>query len=154
VLSLVKVENISPGHARKVQSATPAKPKRDASHHLLINNFGINNLAINKRITVRHLLLATLLILAGCDTREPVASAWQKPASVTLGCEDYQQIALASGILYNNVWNKHADTTGTGTQCLESREVDGVMEYGWSWNWPRGKRVIYGYPQIKTGSSP
>lgn len=103
---------------------------------------------------MKRLLFAALLILAACDTNDPAASAWQKPASVTLGCEDYQQITLAQGILYNNVWNKHADTTGTGTQCLESREIDGAMEYGWSWDWPRGKRVIYGYPQIKTGTSP
>lgn len=72
----------------------------------------------------------------------------------TLGCGDYLAIPTANGILFNNVWNKHAAGTDKWTQCLEQRTVNGTVQYGWSWNWPRGRQVIYAYPQIKLGASP
>jgi hypothetical protein len=34
-----------------------------------------------------------------------------------------------------------------------SRKGDSTI-YGWSWSWPNVKRAVYGYPQIKVGSSP
>mgnify|MGYP003858928277 CR=1 FL=1 len=89
-----------------------------------------------------------VIILSACSSKTP------EPPSTVLGCEDYQSIAVETGILYNNVWNKHADKSGNGIQCLKSREVNGIIQHGWSWSWPKGKRVVYGYPQIKTGSSP
>lgn len=95
-----------------------------------------------------------MLFLLSCSNDDPELSGWIKPVSETLGCDDYQSITVESGILYNNVWNKHADKGGKGVQCLESREVDGVIQYGWSWSWPSGQRVVYAYPQIKAGYSP
>lgn len=95
-----------------------------------------------------------LLALVACDNNAPQPPSFVKSASSTLGCDDYQSIPIEAGILYNNVWNKHADSTGKGVQCLESKEIDDSIHYGWSWSWPGNKQVIYGYPQIKIGASP
>jgi hypothetical protein len=103
---------------------------------------------------MKNRLWIAALALVGCQGEVHHDSPWIKPESVTLGCEDYQSISVDSGTLYNNVWNKHADTSGKGLQCLESKTVEGEIWYGWSWSWPEGKRVIYGYPQIKRGISP
>lgn len=102
---------------------------------------------------MKILILLAVLTLASCRS-DSTQTPWVKPESTPLGCEDYQSIPVAAGVLYNNVWNKHADTKGTGVQCLESRTVDGALQYGWSWSWPGGRRVIYAYPQIKRGASP
>lgn len=99
-------------------------------------------------------MFVAVLALASCRSESAAPSTWVKPESTVLGCDDYQSIEVKPGVLYNNVWNKHADDSGAGVQCLESRTVDGSVQYGWSWSWPEGKRVIYAYPQIKRGSSP
>jgi len=99
-------------------------------------------------------MFIAVLALASCRSESTAPSSWIKPESTVLGCEDYQSLEVKPGVLYNNVWNKHADESGDGVQCLESRIVDGVIQYGWSWSWPEGKRVIYAYPQIKRGASP
>lgn len=103
---------------------------------------------------MRKLMLVAVLALTSCERNDPKSSPWVKPESTILGCEDYQSITIESGVLYNNVWNKHSDDSGNGVQCLESREVNGAIQYGWSWSWPEGKKIIYAYPQIKVGSSP
>lgn len=86
------------------------------------------------------------------ETIEPVK--WVKTNSITISCEEYFSQKSKSGILNNNVWNKHAAEEDEWTQCIEKREVNDTTQYGWSWTWPRGRRVIYSYPQIKIGSSP
>ncbi len=103
---------------------------------------------------VRALILIAVFALASCGRNDSKPSSWVKPESTVLGCEDYQSIAIEYGVLYNNVWNQQADDGGNAVQCLESREVDGVVQYGWSWSWPQGKQVIYAYPQVKVGTSP
>lgn len=103
---------------------------------------------------MRVLIFAAVLVLSSCGRSAPEPSRWTKPDSIVVGCEDYQSFETKYGVLYNNVWNKHADESGDGVQCIESRGVGGSIQYGWSWSWPEGKRVIYAYPQIKVGSSP
>lgn len=71
-----------------------------------------------------------------------------------LGCGDYLAKPTANGILYNNVWNKLAAEDNEWTQCLKQRTVNDTVQHGWSWEWPRGRQVIYAYPQIKLGASP
>ncbi len=103
---------------------------------------------------MRISLTIVLLTLMACNGGQSKAPGWVKPPSTVLGCDDYRSITIENAVLYNNVWNKHADQSGTGTQCLETREINGTRQYGWSWSWPAGKRTVYGYPQIKAGSSP
>ncbi|MBQ4820279.1 hypothetical protein [Aquimarina sp. MMG016] len=85
--------------------------------------------------------------------------------STTLGCEDYFSKVTYTGVLVNNVWNKHAAKDFPWSQCLEKKIVNNKVQYGWSWQWPSNqddgfwqshstKKVIYAYPQIKVGRSP
>lgn len=103
---------------------------------------------------MRSLWVVALLGLVACKSELATPLPQHPPESVSLGCDDYQSIETEVGVLYNNVWNKQADDTGNATQCLTSRTVEGTLQYGWSWSWPKGKRVIYAYPQIKRGPSP
>lgn len=101
----------------------------------------------------RMRILAIIFLAAACSSAPD--DSWIKPeSSTTLGCEDYLAIPTQQGILYNNVWNKHAAKVGEWSQCLEKRTHNGIEQLGWSWRWPMGKRVIYAYPQIKLGASP
>lgn len=79
---------------------------------------------------------------------------WEKPESITLGCADYQSVVRDQGILYNNVWNKDAAGSFPWRQCLEQKPGTDTVTLGWSWQWPDKGRQIFGYPQIKRGSSP
>lgn len=98
-------------------------------------------------------VLVAVLANVAC-TSEPNDSSWTKPESTTLGCGDYLAIPAPPGILYNNVWNKHAAQLGEWSQCLEKRTHNRIEQFGWSWRWPTGKQLIYAYPQIKLGASP
>lgn len=97
-----------------------------------------------------------LIVLAGlavafCACSTPDAE-WTAPPVLTLGCDDYQSIEVGDGILYNNVWNKGAAGDYDWSQCLVQKPDKSA--YGWSWDWPETGRHIYGYPQIKRGTSP
>lgn len=95
-----------------------------------------------------------LMVALGVAACSQPTSEWIKPSSVTLGCEDYQSVELDHAVLYNNVWNKGAARNYDWEQCLEQKPSAEVPIYGWSWNWPKKGRNIFGYPQIKVGSSP
>ncbi len=69
-------------------------------------------------------------------------------------CDDYANIYTEMGVLNNNVWNKHDVGKASWKQCLISRKEENSVQYGWYWNWPKDKKTIYAYPQIKQGSSP
>lgn len=105
---------------------------------------------------MRILNLIFVILLSACSDEN---SQWLKPDSDTLGCEDYQTIVIGQGVLTNNVWNKQAANNQTYSQCLESRQVNGRLQYGWSWDWPQRRtpntqRAVFGQPQIKIGQSP
>jgi hypothetical protein len=101
-------------------------------------------------------LLISLIILgliSSCQDKA-IDKAWVKPASITLDCADYAAIQSPVGVLYNNVWNKHAAKNGEWQQCIEKRVIAEVAQYGWSWQWPQKSNVIFAYPQVKLGLSP
>ena len=77
---------------------------------------------------------------------------WQKPATQTIHCGDYYSEKTPTGTLYNNVWNKNAAKQFAWSQCLEKDPASG--QTGWSWRWPEKGGDIFGYPQIKLGTSP
>lgn len=99
-------------------------------------------------------LLAKVLLLSACSEKLVNDELWIKPQSQSLGCMDYLSVVTPSGTLNNNVWNKHAAEGYAWQQCLEKRVSGDETQYGWSWQWPSHQKVIYGYPQIKLGSSP
>lgn len=101
---------------------------------------------------MKHIMsLMAVLTIGSCSAP---TSEWIKPPSVTLGCENYQSVKLDNAVLYNNVWNKDAAKNYDWKQCLEQKPDAGLPTYGWSWDWPNEGRDIFGYPQIKVGSSP
>lgn len=73
-------------------------------------------------------------------------------AKSAIHCGDYYSEKTPQGTLYNNVWNKNAAGKFAWSQCLEQDAATGW--YGWSWNWPVRSGDIFGYPQIKLGTSP
>jgi hypothetical protein len=107
-----------------------------------------SNLKSRKRIIT---LLTGGFALAACG---PSAPTLLSHTTDPLGCEDYQAEVTEGGVLYNNVWNKGAAGSFDWTQCLERKSEGDTSTYGWSWNWPNTGRQIFGYPQIKVGTSP
>lgn len=91
-------------------------------------------------------------ILSACSSESQ--PEWVKPESDSLGCEAYQSFVVAQGVLNNNVWNRQAAKGLPYSQCIESRELDGRIQYGWSWSWPNTQRAVFAQPQIKIGQSP
>lgn len=105
---------------------------------------------------MRVFTLIGIILLTACSADE---DQWLKPDSDTLGCVDYQTILVDQGVLTNNVWNKQAANNKPYSQCLESRQLNGQLQYGWSWDWPQQslldtQRAVFGQPQIKIGQSP
>lgn len=118
-----------------------AGPMRDAS------------VFFNKRLAnLAPVLLSALVLVVLCGCKQVRPSPWSKPATVTIGCTDYLSQTDGASIYNNNVWNKGAAGGAHWTQCLERHPVDGSI--GWSWNWPQRENVIFGYPQVKRGTSP
>ena len=87
-------------------------------------------------------------------SKESDTAAWTKPNSITVTCDEYATVKTELGIFANNVWNKKAAGNKKWSQCIVKKTVGNSTIYGWSWSWPYGKTVIFGYPQIKVGSSP
>ncbi len=99
------------------------------------------------------LVVACSLALSSCEKDVAGKAAWEKPVTQTISCGDYFSEITSNGVLYNNVWNKHAAQNFAWAQCLEKNPSNGL--YGWSWVWPINKNsIIYAYPQIKFGTSP
>lgn len=73
---------------------------------------------------------------------------------IIITCRDYGIFETEQGLITNNVWNKGAARNQHWSQCIIKKMENDSVFYGWSWSWPKGNRVIYGYPQIKLGASP
>ncbi|MGO4892945.1 GH12 family glycosyl hydrolase domain-containing protein [Flavobacterium sp. W21_SRS_FM6] len=101
---------------------------------------------------MKHLIFVLVILLWSCtpDNRPE----WVKPKSVVVSCDEYYNLETKYGVLTNNVWNKHAAENDSWEQCIEKLNIDGIVQYGWSWSWPFERRVIYSQPQIKMGASP
>lgn len=53
----------------------------------------------------------------------------------------------------NNVWGRDK-AKGKSEQCLLSRNVDGRVERGWTWQWPGFDPSVFAYPEIEFGWKP
>jgi hypothetical protein len=102
---------------------------------------------------LRFLFLISTISVVACQ-QDGITSTQSGTGSATLTCEDYATRVTGQGVLLNNVWNRQAAGNDAWSQCLVKREVEGVVQYGWSWNWPAGRHTVYAYPQIKIGISP
>ena len=102
----------------------------------------------------KKLVLPPFIILAAACAPPSAELSWQKPDTEVLNCADYHSHATSDGLLYNNVWNKHAAGNFAWQQCLVKHPSAIPTKWGWSWSWPVKSKDIFAYPQIKIGQSP
>jgi hypothetical protein len=69
-----------------------------------------------------------------------------------LACDDNQRITVGDYILFNNVWNKGAETDYM--QCVFAQKDTPPAVMGWRWDWPGTERQIKAYPEVMVGNSP
>ncbi|MDB6000148.1 MAG: glycoside hydrolase family 12 domain protein [Rhizobacter sp.] len=103
------------------------------------------------------LALAGALASSACSggssaSDDPVADAASAGTTV-ISCTDNATHPAALGVLVNNTWNKASAGDGPWRQCLQSREKEGRVDYGWSWKWP-SRDGLYAYPEVLVGRSP
>ena len=118
---------------------------------------------------IHHLVgLALLgLIIAGCDHEVgppaavglgsfPVQSSETPPeAKVAVPeahCGDWDTLIDSDLVYQNNVWGK--GNIADYEQCLLTRSLDGAIEYGWRWRWPKGNGQVKSYPEVIYGQKP
>ena len=106
-------------------------------------------------------LLGLTVTLAGCDYEVgPLPAAGLETAPVQssesaepeVHCGDWDELADSGLVYQNNVWGK--GDIADYEQCLLTRSVDGVVEYGWRWEWPKGTGHVKAYPQVIYGHKP
>ena len=74
-------------------------------------------------------------------------------------CSDWTRLDVPPHLYDNNVWGKGPLTDYE--QCLLARDVGGVTEYGWRWEWPRLSEAVgdlrhqvKAYPGVLYGHKP
>ena len=108
---------------------------------------------------LRPAVLAALVgtvafVLAGCETvREPLPSSFDT-AYVDSYCRDWTRLRSTDLLYENNVWNEGTVKRENRLQCLLKRVVDGKVQYGWRWQWPRGSGEVKAYPEVIYGHKP
>jgi hypothetical protein len=101
------------------------------------------------------LVLLFSLFLASCSMQaiRPV-EAIVPESPVVISCADNFQKDTSVGRLTNNVWNKQAAGSFEYRQCIVSRKVNDVVQYGWSWSWPEESSTVFAYPESFIGWNP
>ena len=94
-------------------------------------------------------LVVACLALAACSGSAVDAD----PPVEEVACADYAIVERPEGAYTNNVWNKQAAGEAAWRQCIIA-EAAGDERMGWQWSWPENRRAVFGYPQIRTGTSP
>ena len=97
---------------------------------------------------------SVVFLLAGCDqAKAPMPNSFDS-ADVNTYCRDWAKLRNAGFLYENNVWNQGAVRKEHRTQCLMKRIVDGKVQYGWRWQWPRGSGNVKAYPEVIYGHKP
>ena len=100
------------------------------------------------------LVSSAVFLLAGCEqAKEPLPSSFDT-ADVGTYCRDWARLRNAGFVYENNVWNQGTIKRENRTQCLLKRVVDGKVQYGWRWQWPRGSGNVKAYPEVIYGHKP
>ena len=86
---------------------------------------------------------------AGSEVAPAPRSAPDEPQA---HCADWTELTDSGLIYQNNVWGK-GDLVDY-EQCLLTRTVDGMVEYGWRWQWPAGSGRVKAYPEVIYGHKP
>lgn len=111
--------------------------------------------ALRFRLMLRAALLGSLVfLLAGCEpAKEPLPTS-SDATDVSTYCRDWAKLQNADFLYENNVWNQGTVKRENRLQCLLKRVVDGEVQYGWSWQWPRGSGDVKAYPEVIYGHKP
>ena len=100
------------------------------------------------------LLGSLVFLLAGCEpAKEPLPTSFDT-ADVSTYCRDWAKLQNADFLYENNVWGQGAISREDRLQCLLKRVVDGEVQYGWRWQWPRGSGDVKAYPEVIYGHKP
>ena len=100
------------------------------------------------------LVSSAVFLLAACEqAKEPLPSSFDT-ADVGTYCRDWARLRNAGFVYENNVWNQGTIKRENRTQCLLKRVVDGEVQYGWRWQWPRGSGNVKAYPEVIYGHKP
>lgn len=107
------------------------------------------------RLALRAALLGSaVFLLAGCEpVREPLSISFDA-TDVDTYCRDWAKLQNAGFLYENNVWNQGTIKRENRLQCLLKRVVDGEVQYGWRWQWPRGSGEVKAYPEVIYGHKP
>lgn len=107
------------------------------------------------RLALRAVLLGSaVFLLAGCEpAKEPLPTSFDT-ADVSTYCRDWAKLQNADFLYENNVWGQGAIKKESRLQCLLKRVVDGEVQYGWRWQWPRGSGDVKAYPEVIYGHKP
>ena len=107
------------------------------------------------RLALRAALLGSVVfLLAGCEqAKEPLPTGFDT-AAVDTFCRDWAKLRNAGFVYENNVWNRGTIKREDRLQCLLKRIVDGKVQYGWRWQWPRGSGEVKAYPEVIYGHKP
>ena len=100
------------------------------------------------------LLGSAVFLLAGCEpAKEPLPISFDT-AGISTYCRDWAKLQKADFLYENNVWGQGAISRKDRLQCLLKRVVDGEVQYGWRWQWPRGSGDVKAYPEVIYGFKP
>ena len=107
------------------------------------------------RLSLCAALLGSVVFpLAGCErTKEPPPISFDT-TDVEVYCTDWVKLRNAGFVYENNVWNQGTIKRENRLQCLLKRVVDGRVQYGWRWQWPRGSGSVKAYPEVIYGHKP
>ena len=97
---------------------------------------------------------SAVFLLAGCESAKKPLPVGLETASVGTHCEDWAKLRNAGFVYENNVWNQGTIKREHRLQCLLKRVVDGEVQYGWRWQWPRGSGEVKAYPEVIYGHKP
>jgi Glycosyl hydrolase family 12 len=104
---------------------------------------------VSKRPLTLFLLVTAL---AGCAAYAQAQEAGDEGGTASL-CMDGDQMRNGPYVYENNQWGK-AKASGSFSQCLLRRTVDGVPQYGWTWDWPGFNASVFAYPEVIYGWKP
>jgi len=103
---------------------------------------------VNNRPLLMALIGAAFAVSAAYAAAQ--AADGQGTASLSM---DGDQMRSGPYVYENNQWGK-AKANGAFSQSILRRTVDGVPQYGWSWDWPGYNASVFAYPEVIYGWKP
>lgn len=100
------------------------------------------------------LVSSAVFLLAGCKQAKASLPSSVDAANIEAYCSDWAKLRNSGFVYENNVWNQGTIQRENRVQCLLTRVVDGKVQYGWRWQWPRGSGNVKAYPEVIYGHKP